>query len=399
MFQYLLFAVLVVMTPFIVVTKYLQGAVHLFSHFRFILFGLSVPYVLAFAIVLFLAFLIWQRKSITSRRVLACLFIFIMIVLGHKTQDLYANLSYFDLQQNWHYVAYSAYTFFFFRAFFLRRMPLNRMIFIAFFSAIGLSTFDETFQFFMSHRIFDISDISKDAWGSLMGITLVLFVYEGYGTVELKWRNLWKQDYRDYLNDPFASLIIIWAFGASFMLVSPLLTEHEHALLLIILGLLLFCFILLMIHFAQFKSFRLALFAAIFLIIAGLGASYALNHKKAFTFNTYGISVYRGIPIVFFDYLIYPNGAVRLVDKKHFFNNLDKEFLYSCQEDILLIGSGADGVGGKGFPLDQGSIFIFVEQFRRGVQVIILKTPEACEVYNRLLREGKKVLFVVHNTC
>ena len=66
--------------------------------------------------------------------------------------------------------------------------------------------------------------------------------------------------------------------------------------------------------------------------------------------------------------------------------------------DIIIIGSGMDGLGGKGFP-DESNFFKYNPFFKRGTQVIILKNSEACELFNRLKRENKNVLFILHNTC
>ena len=116
MIQYIMFAVLVVMTPFMVVTRFLQGTVHDVSHMSFSIFGHKLPYIGSAVILGLIAFLIWQRKNITPRRIGAGLVIVGMIALSQKVQDLYGGMSVYDLQRNWHYVAYSAYVFFFFRA-------------------------------------------------------------------------------------------------------------------------------------------------------------------------------------------------------------------------------------------------------------------------------------------
>ena len=97
--------------------------------------------------------------------------------------------------------------------------------------------------------------------------------------------------------------------------------------------------------------------------------------------------------------MIYPDGLPRLVDKKHFFNNQDKKFFLDHEPSILLIGSGWAGKGGKGFNKEDGTYFTFSSLTIKSTQVIILKTQEACKLYNRLRREGKNVLFIIHNTC
>lgn len=100
-------------------------------------------------------------------------------------------------------------------------MSLQKIIFLAFFSAVALSTFDESFQFFMSHRIFDISDITKDAWGCIVGLVLMLFVVEEYGTIHFKRSEMWKSNLTEYFHDPQTAFILVFILGLSFVFISP----------------------------------------------------------------------------------------------------------------------------------------------------------------------------------
>jgi hypothetical protein len=96
--------------------------------------------------------------------------------------------------------------------------------------------------------------------------------------------------------------------------------------------------------------------------------------------------------------MIYSNGSFRLVDKKHFFNQRDRDFLMKQKSDIIMIGSGSDGLGGKGFS-DPQHLFLFNKWSGTGTQVIIQRNSEAIQTFNRLKSEKKNVLFVIHNTC
>ncbi|MCF7810489.1 VanZ family protein [bacterium] len=397
--QYILFTMLVVATPFVVVTRYLQGAVNIFSHLSFPMLGMEIPYVAATAVLGFIAFLIWQRKNITPRRVIASLIIVVMIAISQYVQDLYGGMSVYDLQRNWHYVAYGSYIFFFFRAFHIRKMPMEKMILISFSSTILMSLFDETFQYFLSHRVFDVSDIAKDSWGSVMGLILVLFVSETYGTIKLKGKRIWKKKFSEYLTDPLSALVVVGLFSFTTVIISPLLTDHPQIIVFLILIAFVFIVELLILHFLQYKKFRIAFIAIVIIKVLLFSGSVIKNKDKFITYNTYGLTVYAGLPIPFFDFIIFPNGLPRLVDKKHFFNNTDKKWLFDQTPSILLIGSGSRGLGGKGFNEESGTYFQFHEEKLKVIQVIILETPKACEVYNRLRKEGKNVMFVVHNTC
>ena len=399
MTQYILFTILVVLTPFIVVTRYVQGVVHILSHLSFTLYGINIPYLVIIAVVGLIILIVWQGRNLTRRRITGILVFIALIFISHQSMDLYSEMSFFDLQQNWHYIAYGAYAFFFFRAFNARNMSKNRMILFSYLSAILMSLFDETFQFYMSDRVFDISDIVKDALGVYCGLILVLFVTETYGTIDLKNRSFARRKLKDYLHDPLSVLVLVGALTLSSVLVSPLLTEYEnwHFCLLSCFGL--FLVVILIIYLWQFKFLRITIISTALMLILLLSGSIVINLHKNITYNAYGLTVYKGVPIPFFDIIIYPNGFFRLVDKKHHFRLQDKRYFLKQGPDILLIGSGSKGRGGRGFDEGIGTHFFYNRYNLKGTQVIILPTPEACRKYNQLKEAGKSVLFVIHNTC
>ncbi len=60
---------------------------------------------------------------------------------------------------------------------------------------------------------------------------------------------------------------------------------------------------------------------------------------------------------------------------------------------VLVIGNGMDGALKVGKKVRKA-----VEE--AGVsELIVLRTPDACHAYNRLYREGKKVVLLAHGTC
>jgi len=62
------------------------------------------------------------------------------------------------------------------------------------------------------------------------------------------------------------------------------------------------------------------------------------------------------------------------------------------QPEVLIIGNGVNGalkVGKKALKAAEEA----------GVKLVVLKTPDACREYNRLFREGKKVVLLAHGTC
>lgn len=60
---------------------------------------------------------------------------------------------------------------------------------------------------------------------------------------------------------------------------------------------------------------------------------------------------------------------------------------------ILVIGNGANGA----LVVPQEVIDYLM---RKGIQeVIVMKTPDACKVYNQLYHQGKQVALLAHGTC
>ncbi len=396
--QYILFAMLVMATPFVVVTKFLQGAVNNVSHMMWYPFGIKLPIVGSLAIAMLALFIIWQRKNLTLRRVFGALVVVVMILFAQWVQDLYSNMTIYDLQKNWHYIAYAAYVYIFFAAFHVRGMSVSKMILASFFSAIALSSIDELFQFHLSHRVFDISDIAKDAWGAAMGLVMVLFVSETYTSIDLRKYSIWQKKLSDYWRNPIAAIIVISFFSLILIVISPLLTEYEYLWRCVLVSVAIFIVVMALYHFSRFRAFRIGLLSVIAALMLLLGGNIFLHRNDNITHVSRKLIVYKGIPIPYFDLLIYPNGLPRLTDKKKHFNLQDQRFLKGCEPDILLIGSGYEGEGGKGFKNDEGTFFIYNTKISAAVQVVVTKTHVACKMFNKLKKDGKKVLFVVHNS-
>lgn len=75
---------------------------------------------------------------------------------------------------------------------------------------------------------------------------------------------------------------------------------------------------------------------------------------------------------------------------------LDKSMVKSILEgdiNILIIGNGANGA----LIVPQEVVDYLI---KKGIlEVMVRKTPDACEVYNRLYHQGKKVGLLAHGTC
>ncbi len=111
-----MFAILLFATPFILLRNFLQEAIGSVSRFSFGILGMEIPFVVAIGIILAIALVIALRRYITIYRVLAVAAVVLMVALAQKSTDYYFNHKFYDLQQNWHYIAYGLFAFMMFRA-------------------------------------------------------------------------------------------------------------------------------------------------------------------------------------------------------------------------------------------------------------------------------------------
>jgi VanZ family protein len=396
--QAIMYALLLVATPFILLRNYMIQAVSYLSGTSFTIFGLYIKIVPAVAVMSLVFMLLAIRRKLNRLTVLAFMLVLVFDMLAQQVTDYYLGHKFYDLQQNWHYLAYGIYSFMVYRALEYRKIPLYRIMLITYISALAFSTFDELFQMFMSSRIFDVCDIGKDVWGVKMGMIIVYFSGKHSQAFFKDWKRIRHTAIMQYFKHPFTLLLMLLTLSFIFLNVGSLLTEAAYAPMVALITGMLFTLFFAVWHISQFRAGKIVLVSVLSLGLISLSIS-ALKHRNDnIVYNSYGLTVYKGIPIPFFDILIYSDGTFRLVDKKHFFNQRDRDLLLQQKSDIIVIGSGADGLGGKGFS-DSRHLFLFNKWSGTGTQVIIQKNSEAIQTFNRLKSEKKKVIFVIHNTC
>jgi len=168
-----LYSMLLVATPFIMLRVFLQEAIGKLSISSFSVGEVTIHVIPAAALILLVSLLVVFRSRFTRRRALAGVCALLLVALAQEITDYYFDHNFFDLQQNWHYFAYTIFAFMMYRDLKPRGHAAARIMLITYLAAVVFSTFDETFQKHMSHRVFDISDIAKDAWGVLIGLVLL----------------------------------------------------------------------------------------------------------------------------------------------------------------------------------------------------------------------------------
>jgi VanZ family protein len=396
--NFFLYSLLLVLTPFLMLQHYLQDAIGMFSDLSFNIIGISIPIVVVLGIALMLFLIIRFHGELNLRKLIVLAIIVLLWLLGQQCSDYYLNLPYYQLQHNWHYIAYGIFSILAYQLFVRKNISTSRIIIAIYLRALLISSFDEAAQIFLSRRVFDVSDIAKDLWGVLMGMLFIFFIYDTRHKIFEKGWRISRAKPADYFKHPVSLLAMLFIFAFIFLNVSSLLSDSAYVVQIVVASIIIFIPIFLLIHFSYSKRGRRVVFTIITSLLLIQGISFAVNYNKGITYQRNGLVVYRGIPIPYFDIMIFENGFFRLVDKKDVFNQTDIRFIFTKASDILLIGSGEQERPRMGFPEDLESQFLFNLETRRPLQVIILPTAMACDVYNRLIAENKKIVFIIHNS-
>lgn len=395
-----LYSLLLVGTPFLMLRAYMQDAIGQASAASFAVWGTQVPYapVVGGGVVLFLLALF--RPRITLRRIAAAAAGVALIGLAQQVTDYYFGHAWYELQFNWHYLAYGTFAFMVYRDMAPRQVPLARCLLVTAGATALFSSFDEAFQLVVNNRVFDMSDIAKDYWGSFTGMTMLLVGKRHPELAGRGWRQVRHCALGGYLRSPSSVWLLVAASASFFVVYGSLLSDPRFALTVagLTIGSTLLFFAVL--HFSQRRWIGRTLAGLGVAAVVALGVAYALNRHDPIGAHRFGLTVCRGIPVPFFDVMVFPDGSFRLVDKKHYFNGRDRDFfLEQIGPDILVIGAGYEGKGGSGFPHQRGSGFMFNRFTGRGTQIVILESGAACDYYERLKEQGKHVLLVLHTTC
>ena len=435
--NFYLYTILLIITPFLMLQNYLQNAIGMASRAMIDLDFIKIPYTVLIAILILSLFFYLSRKIITKKRILYLGLILLFIYIGQKTSDYYFGHHFYDLQFNWHYFAYGIFSFVAFRRFSIKPKPLYRILLSIFFMALLISTFDEFIQIYISGRVFDLSDVGKDLWGNMAGSIFVFFYLEdskGFPNFKLRQKKL-----KDYIKNPFSLFCLETIFAFIFLFVASQLTEKQYSLPamlilltfiascllipdrknqaglwilwigrtvlllpiiiifpLIFITLLFFIITFLLIHAGRNKIARWIIRSGLLLIIIFV---FCTSHfgTPSTKFVMPGYIKYNGIPLLYFDYMIFPNGSFRTVDKKEDFNVRDRQTIAQLDPDILLIGKGSKGQGGRGWTDIETTEMVYNTFEHKIYQIIKLPNRQACETFNRLKKQNKKVLFIIYN--
>lgn len=392
----ILYILLLIATPFLLLQNYLQSLIGELSNLTYSIGNFEIPVTVLVTLIIIIVILLTTYKKLNRIRITSWIIVIFLFWIGQKSTDYYFNHSYYELQYNWHYFAYAIFAYINFRALTEKKAPAQKVILITFLTALAVSTMDEILQMPLSNRIFDIGDISKDLWGAMIGLFIIYFILENGSIVKTGWK-VQQPKIKDYIQSPFAILIILFVFSYIFMVVASLLTETKYIFQTVLITVLIFLVFITILHLSQRKVPKTIILIVAAILIVTQGYFFVIHFNDNITYNKNNIIVYKGIPIVYFDVMIYPNGLFRLVDKKKIFNKRDQHTIFSLSEHIIVFGTGIDDSGGVGFPLVQETQFVFNTDKQKGIQIILQENDAACQTYNRIVSEGKKPLLIFHN--
>lgn len=374
--------------------NYLQGFVQHLSGDHTSIGGFMVPTVLLIFMALLVFAVIVFRHVLTLKNLLALVLILVLMAVAQFISDYYIDFKYYDLQNNWHYFAYFLFAFISWSYFKQRGGALPQILIFTWLIGLSISLFDELFQYGMSQRIFDLSDVAKDLWGTTIGLLIVTLWIEkiDVGKLKIKQKNL-----KEYFSNPLSLMVFLLISSFSFLMVSSLLTDKKYVGFVVLVTFIFIGISFVIIH--NFKGWKKKLILVLCgILIAGQLVLVFTNRKDGFIFHNNYLTLYRGWVMPFFDVMIFPDKTFRFVDKKVEFNNTDKKVIMKSQPDIILIGAGKNKEGGNGFPSKDNTHFILNPDMKKPVQVIILESREACLKYNELSEAGLKTVMVLHKS-
>jgi len=391
-----LYILLLVATPFLLLQNYMQSTIGMLSELSFTLFDWNIPYVVAIAVVLVISLLLAFRRKITPRKLLGWVIVLFLFWVGQQSTDYYFNHKFYELQYNWHYFAYGIFAALNYRVLNTKHFPPQKIILHTFFYALAISAFDELVQIPLSNRIFDVGDIAKDLWGTMIGLFILYFIIED-GAIFRNNNPVRQPTLRAYANHPKTVFVLGFALAYIFMVVASLLTDSDHLIEAVTIPVVLFGLLVWIWHQSQKKMWR-TVFVLLALLLTGTQVYLFFTHRESnISYDSNRLVVYKGIPLPYFDLMIYPNGWFRAVDKKSTFSARDIQTIKTLVRDILIIGTGENLKTGIGFPRDDMSQFIYNQRTDRGLQVIIMNNRQACQKFNQLKDEGKQPLLILHH--
>lgn len=358
----------------------------------------AITYRIAFILVVSgIALAYYFRSKITHARIAASIICLFLLTAIFATNDYYLGKPFLVPRSYWHAFAYFFLAILISRVLNSRKINVSMAIPLIYFLSLAVATLSEIFSVLVtSYSVFDLNDISQSGFAALVGVIFIHFVILNGKTFSPLRENikLHHEKVQDYFKHPISFIVLMLIFNFIFMIFSSLLTAIiyvQTALAATIIA----CFFSLLFYILLSRKKIRRIFSIIISMLFVLQiVSYVVYHQDNITYNRWGLTIYKGIPIPFFDVMIFPNGNFRLVNKKHVFNAFDTEAILNQRPDIVIFGTGSEGLGGKGKGIE-------CLRNHKNIRLIMLKTPDAVRIFNKIKAEqkDKRIVFILHNTC
>ena len=137
------------------------------------------------------------------------------------------------------------------------------------------------------------------------------------------------------------------------------------------------------------KSRRCSLVIASLLVVLLLVPVLSMVYPGQVTYSRFGLTLYGVIPVPSLDITVSPGGLLWFRDKSHFISVDEVEPLLTSDVEVLVIGIGWHGAA---------KVDPAVQEID-GIEVHILETPAAFELFNELVSNGRRVALIAHSTC
>ena len=134
---------------------------------------------------------------------------------------------------------------------------------------------------------------------------------------------------------------------------------------------------------------RCSLVVLSLLIVLLLVPTLSMVYPGTVTYARFGLTVYGAIPVPSLDITVSPGGLLWFRDKSHLVSIEEVESLLSSDVEVLVVGTGWHGA----VTVDPAV------QELDGIEVHILQTPAAFELFNKLVSSGRRVALIAHSTC
>jgi len=390
-----LYSFLLIITPFIMLQNYLQDAIGKLSRLSIPLGETDFPLMILIVIILAIVGTFLLIKNFSKNRLFGIFLVVVLLIIAYNTSDYYFNHHFYDIQHNWHYIAYGLFSWLAWRQFSLKGLSTGKIVVRTFLLALSISVFDELIQVFISDRVFDLSDCAKDLWGSILGQIFIHFVI--FDSKYLSFKKFWPAGKKKFYDHVSYLLVIELLFAWVFLNVASILSDDKYSGEVILFTLLFSFLLFVLFQLASGKTGRIVLYVIIGVFVLTISGTLLFSKPKV-KYISENLILYKGIPVLYFDLMIYPDGLMRPVDKKTHFNMRDQSKINAIGPDILLIATGTKGQGGTGFHDQKKVEMNYNPEDKKMYQIIKLPTKEACKLYNKLAGEGKKVLMIIHNS-